>query len=151
MKNRFLLIIFLVLVSSCASRKTIKYKDFLSLMDYVELHYKTNTIIYQNVWDDKIYISDKVYISGESNPELNDSFILEEMKKKKILSIDIIPSREILIEIDSKPFIQRGKFIVRYLSDNVDFQLQEDKAIGLKGWISLDDRTFFYRSKPITY
>jgi hypothetical protein len=129
-------LMFFGIVSCSTTRYEKNKKEYILLLNYVENNYKENVVIYIDVWNEKYYIS----INSKSRTLLLDDFLKENMMKYKITSISVFPLKEIRLEFKSKPYFEKTKFMVKYLSIN-------PKAKGLQ----IDDKIFFYRESPNKY
>lgn len=132
-----MLYIFLTFIFFSCHKYNSNYNDYILIINYIESNYNFETEIYKDVWDKKFYIKQNDY----KREELLDSELKEKMKQFNIVSVNVIPSDYILLELKSKSYIEKRKFIKKFLSSQV---------INPEGKL-IDKKTYFYKWKPNTY
>lgn len=104
--NIYCILAFCLLVT-CASHKDAgTYTRYITVINYVERQYKTSADLYKDASDDNFCIA-KDY---KAKLELPDNTHVKYMEDYKISSVEIRQDSHIILELTSKPFIQKKNF-----------------------------------------
>jgi len=142
-------VIFLVLFLnfSCITISERKVKnsinDLKPIFDYMEVQENKKDGIYRDVWTKCYRIEDSTYVTkqDECSGTFKDSCLLKTLKKNKVVSV-YRGRDKIIITFRSKPYIERVKNVVKYLSDNYTPSEEE---------IKIGKDIYYYTDPPNSY
>lgn len=143
MKNSYFFLL-LILCCSCASNKSkgiskdcAEYEEFFA---YLESNYSGKDIV-RDVWDKKLYVYNGSMFNNRDRNQLTDSKALSFINDHKVWYVEFAKDK-IVIEFESKAFIQRRSLLVKYLGT---------KNEGEEGEVRITDNIYFHKQKPIMY
>ncbi len=124
--------------------------DLDQIFDYMEVQENKKDRIYQDVWTKcyKIDVDDSIRVTKQDEciGTFKDSSLLKVLKKNKVAIVsrytDSEGNEKIVITFDSKPYIERVKNIVKYLSNEHKPSERE---------IKLDENIYYYTDPPNVY
>lgn len=113
------------------------YDEFFT---YLESNYSGKDIV-RDVWDKKLYVYNGSMFNNKDRQQLTDSKCLNFINEHKVWYVEFI-NNKIVMEFESRSFIQRRSLLVKYLGT---------KNEGEEGEIRITDDIYFHKQKPITY